>query len=81
MHDPKSSKLGARDIKCVFIGYANNFKAYRLLNLDSNIVVESRGVEFIENIFIHDFTIKLESIIDQPYDDPPGTFTTNNKRK
>ena len=67
IHDPKSSKLGARGMKNVFIGYAKNFKVYILLNLDSNVIVESRDVEFIENKFKHDSNIELESIIDQPW--------------
>lgn len=48
VHDTKSSKLGARGIKSVFVGYAEN-KAYKLLSLDSNIIVKSKDVEFIEN--------------------------------
>ena len=51
IHDPKSSKLSARGIKSVFVGYAKNSKAYRLLDLDSNVIVESRDVKFIENKF------------------------------
>ena len=47
--DPKITKLRPRAIKSVFVGYAENLKAYRLLGLNSNIVVESRDVEFIED--------------------------------
>uniref|UniRef100_A0A2N9IZW8 Reverse transcriptase Ty1/copia-type domain-containing protein n=1 Tax=Fagus sylvatica TaxID=28930 RepID=A0A2N9IZW8_FAGSY len=47
--DPKRTKLGPRAIKSVFVGYAVNSKAYRLLDLSSNTIVESRDVEFIEN--------------------------------
>ena len=43
---PNRTKLGSRAIKCAFVGYANNSKAYRLLDLESNIVIESREVEF-----------------------------------
>ena len=81
IHDPKSSKLSARGIKSVFVGYAENSKAYRLLDLDSNVIVESRDVEFIENKFQHDSNIELESIIDQPCVNTPVTSTNNNKRK
>ena len=45
--DPKRTKLGPRAMKSVFVGYAENSKAYRLLDLSSNTVVESRDVEFI----------------------------------
>ncbi|KAH9722428.1 hypothetical protein KPL70_006731 [Citrus sinensis] len=81
IHDPKSSKLSARGIKSVFVGYAENSKAYRLLDLDSNVIVESRDVEFIENKFQHDSNIESESIIDQPCVNTPVTSTNNNKRK
>ncbi|KAH9794216.1 Receptor-like serine/threonine-protein kinase [Citrus sinensis] len=62
-------------------GYAENSKAYRLLDLDSNVIVESRDVEFIENKFQLDSNIELESIIDQPCVNTPVTYTNNNKRK
>ncbi|KAH9736084.1 hypothetical protein KPL71_017967 [Citrus sinensis] len=62
-------------------GYAENSKVYRLLDLDSNVIVEFRDVEFIENKFQHDYNIELESSIDQPCVNTPGTSTNNNKRK
>ena len=49
--DPKRTKLGPRAFKSVFVGYAENSKAYRLLDLSSNTIVESRDVEFFENKF------------------------------
>ena len=58
--DHKRTKLGPRAIKSVFVGYAVNFKAYRLLDLSSNTIVESRDVKFIENKFINDSQIPLE---------------------
>ena len=42
-------------MKSVFVGYAENSKAYRLLDLSSNTMVESRDVEFIEDKFNKDF--------------------------
>jgi hypothetical protein len=56
--DPKRTKLGPRAIKSVFVGYVVNSKAYKLLDLSSNTIVESRDVEFIENKFINDSQIK-----------------------
>ena len=53
--DSKRTKLGPRVMKNVFVGYAENSKAYRLLDLSSNTVVESRDVEFIEDKFSKDF--------------------------
>ena len=49
-NDPKRTKLGPRGIKCAFVGYASNSKAYRLLNLESNVIIESRDVEFFEHL-------------------------------
>uniref|UniRef100_A0A2N9HML0 Integrase catalytic domain-containing protein n=1 Tax=Fagus sylvatica TaxID=28930 RepID=A0A2N9HML0_FAGSY len=40
--NPKRTKLGPRAIKSVFVGYTVNSKAYRLLDLSSNTIVESR---------------------------------------
>ncbi|RVW72567.1 hypothetical protein CK203_060077 [Vitis vinifera] len=48
--DPHKTKLGPRAIKCAFVGYASNSKAYRLLDLESNVIIESREVEFFENL-------------------------------
>ena len=45
---------GAVSHKSVFVGYAKNSKTYRLLDLSSNTLVESRDVEFIENKFSKD---------------------------
>nr|KAJ0206321.1 hypothetical protein LSAT_V11C500272090 [Lactuca sativa] len=52
--DPKRTKLGARTNKSIFIGYAHNSKAYRLLDIESGVVVESRDVEFFEYKFSRD---------------------------
>ena len=48
--DPKRTKFGPRAIKSVFVGS----KAYKLLDLSSNTILESRDVKFIENKFIND---------------------------
>nr|KAJ0189684.1 hypothetical protein LSAT_V11C800438810 [Lactuca sativa] len=52
--NPKRTKLGARANKSIFIGYAQNSKAYRLLDIDSGVVMESRDVEFFEDKFSKD---------------------------
>src|SRR3954463_9099001 len=52
--NPKRTKLGDRAIRSVFVGYAVNSKAYRLLDLDSNIITESRDVVFFEDRFLKD---------------------------
>ena len=38
----------------MFVGYAVNSKAYRLLDLDSNMITESRDIEFFEDRFSKD---------------------------
>ncbi|KAG5527251.1 hypothetical protein RHGRI_028223 [Rhododendron griersonianum] len=49
--DPKRTKLGPRAMKSIFVGYAEHSKAYRLLDLESNTIVESRNVKFFEHKF------------------------------
>ncbi|RVW72568.1 hypothetical protein CK203_060076 [Vitis vinifera] len=40
--DPHKTKLGQRAIKCAFVGYASNSKAYRLLDLESKLQLEKK---------------------------------------
>ena len=55
---PKQVKIGPKTIDCIFIGYANNSKAYRFLvykseipDIHSNIIIESNNAESFEDIF------------------------------
>nr|GEW78821.1 zinc finger, CCHC-type [Tanacetum cinerariifolium] len=55
---PKAQKIGPKSVDCIFIGYAKNNSAYRLIvyeekNLDiqKNTVMESRNASFFEHIF------------------------------
>ncbi|GAA0143938.1 hypothetical protein LIER_04506 [Lithospermum erythrorhizon] len=48
------SKLGPKGIRRVFVGYAENSKAYILLNLETFKIVESIQVEFFEDKFKDD---------------------------
>ena len=52
--DPKRTKLGPRGIRSIFVGYAQNSKAYRFLDLQSNVIVESRDAELFEDKFSKD---------------------------
>jgi VanZ family protein len=52
------TKLGPRGLKSVFVGYAQNSKAYRLLDLETNVIVKSIHVEFIKNKFISDSNVQ-----------------------
>ena len=60
--DPKRTKLGPRAMKSVFVGYAENSKAYRLLDLESNVIMESRDVQFLENKTRDDSTNESTSL-------------------
>ena len=51
---PKRTKLGPRSFKCAFVGYASNSKAYRLLDLESNMIIEPEKLEFFENMLYCD---------------------------
>ena len=51
------------------------------MNLDSNVIVQSRDIEFIENKFSLDFTFELEYNIDEPCDFTPSTSTYNKKKE
>ena len=62
----------------MFVGYAVNSKAYRLLDLSSNTIVESRDVEFIENKFISDSQIEPKQT--QQSDSLVNDFLSGNKR-
>ena len=79
--DPKRSKLGPRGIKSIFVGYAENSKAYMLLNLDSNTIVESRDVEFIENKFYNDYSISGKENGQTSFSNPATNFSQGEKRK
>ena len=52
--NPKRVKLGPKALKSVFVGYAENSTTYKILYLSSNIIVESKDVDFIENKFQND---------------------------
>ena len=74
--DPKRMKLGLRASKGIFVGYAENSKAYRILDSHSNVIIESRDVEFIENKFQRDSDLSKE-LTNNTSIDP---ISSNNKR-
>ena len=78
--DPKRTKFEPRGIKNVFVGYAVNSIAYKLLDLSSNTIVESRDVEFIENKFINDSQISLEPKQTQETDSLVNDSLCKNKK-
>ncbi|GJT64928.1 zinc finger, CCHC-type containing protein [Tanacetum coccineum] len=77
---PNTSKLGPRGLKIVFVGYAKDSKSYRCLDSDSNVIVESRDVDFFENKFRHDSTSTYEIVTQIPQDISGPNLNSNNKR-
>ncbi|KAJ9538566.1 hypothetical protein OSB04_031299 [Centaurea solstitialis] len=73
--DPKRSKLGARAIKSIFVGYAVNIKAYRLLDKETGVIVESRDVDFFEDKFSEEAE-NSDRLLDS---DIPGTSHDGSK--
>ncbi|GJZ38848.1 zinc finger, CCHC-type containing protein [Tanacetum coccineum] len=57
LSDPKLKTLGERGIECIFIGYAEHFKAFRFYvielneSVSANSIIESRDVIFDGNRF------------------------------
>ena len=77
----RRSKLGPRGIKSIFVGYVENSKAYRLLNLDSNTIVESRDVEFIENKFYNNYSMSGKENDQTLFSNPASSHSQGEKRK
>lgn len=48
--DLNQTKQGPRVIKCAFVGYTSNNKAYMPQNLESNVIIKSMEVDFFENL-------------------------------
>ncbi|KAL6315951.1 hypothetical protein AAG906_013785 [Vitis piasezkii] len=69
--DPNKTKLGPRAIKCTFVGYASNSKAYRLLDLESNVIIESREVEFFENL-LSDSNSQVPTSVGESQEETPS---------
>ncbi|GJY93091.1 zinc finger, CCHC-type containing protein [Tanacetum coccineum] len=57
LYDPKIKTLGKRGIECIFVGYAEHSKAFRVYVIEPNksvsinSIIKSRDVIFDENIF------------------------------
>lgn len=62
------------------MGYAKGSKSYRCLDLDSNVIVESRDVDFFENKFRHHSISTNEFVTQIPQDVSGPDLNSNNKR-
>ncbi|RVW79629.1 Retrovirus-related Pol polyprotein from transposon TNT 1-94 [Vitis vinifera] len=69
--DPHKTKLGPKAIKCAFVGYASNSKAYKLLDLESNVIIESREVEFFENL-LSDSNSQVPTSVGESLEETPS---------
>ena len=47
--DSRRGKLEAKGTRCIFLGYCEGTKAYRLMCLDTQKIIKSRDVEFLEH--------------------------------
>ncbi|GKB25313.1 zinc finger, CCHC-type containing protein [Tanacetum coccineum] len=77
---PNTFKLGPRGLKSVFVGYAKDSKSYCCLDLDSNVIVESRDVNFFDNKFRHDSTSIFEIVTQIPQDISSPDLNSSNNR-
>lgn len=50
--DKTGYKFKERGVPCVFLGYPQTQKGYKLLNLKTNVVFVSRDVRFYEGIYL-----------------------------
>nr|GEW13230.1 hypothetical protein [Tanacetum cinerariifolium] len=71
---------GPIGLKSIFVGYAKDSKSYRCLDLDSNVIVESRDVDLFENKFHYDSTSTNEIVTQIPQDISGLNLNSNNKR-
>ncbi|KAL6314756.1 hypothetical protein AAG906_027104 [Vitis piasezkii] len=58
-------------IKCAFVGYASNSKTYRLLDLESNVIIESREVELFENL-LSDSNSQVPTSVGESLEETPS---------
>ena len=79
-HIPKDErrKLDAKARKCIFLGYSNNRKGYRLYDQSIRRVIHSQDVRFNESVC----GVEKESTTDATVDDPPVVIhTTSDESK
>ncbi|KAL0399261.1 UNVERIFIED_CONTAM: Retrovirus-related Pol polyprotein from transposon RE1 [Sesamum radiatum] len=77
---PHKHKFTQRAYKCVFLGYSQLKKAYRVYDLDSNTLLDSRDVIFHETVFpFQSIPLNTDSPslpLSVPDIDPPAEYTS-----
>ena len=68
MQYPNKKKMGPRAIKCAFVGYVSNRKTYRLLDFESNMIIELRKLEFFENL-LSDSNSQVPTSVGESHDE------------
>jgi len=48
IHDEKRSKLESKSMPCVFLGYCEGTKTYRLMCVETKMIIKSQNVVFLE---------------------------------
>lgn len=56
---PTKGKFDPKSIECIFVGYSNESKAYRIWDVSSNKIIQSRDVRFVNN-FVNTAEFKEE---------------------
>ena len=62
--------MGPRAIKCAFVGYVSNSKTYRLLEFESNMIIELGELEFFENL-LSDSNSQVPTSVGESQDETP----------
>ena len=66
--DEKHKALEPKSEKCIFVGYSEDVKGYRLIRFKSKNVIIRRDVKFVENISVYE-----PSLADMPPLSIPST--------
>eukprot|EP00794_Sanderia_malayensis_P016556 gene16556-biopygen13988 len=62
--DEDRSKLDKKSKKCIFVGYLDASKGYKLYDIERKVMIRSRDVRFLENDFDH---LSIESENQEDY--------------
>ncbi|GJU83818.1 retrovirus-related pol polyprotein from transposon TNT 1-94 [Tanacetum coccineum] len=65
-----------KGIRSVFVGYAKNSKAYRLLDERTGVIIESRDVDFFEDKFSNDVENSHAELVPTPCGSSHGETST-----